>query len=91
MFITGPDVIKSVTGEEVSFEDLGGAGTHNTRSGVAHARPDEETCLSDVRYFLSFLPENNLETAPYYRSDSPERMDEELATLVPARPRGHTT
>ena len=88
MFITGPDVIKSVTGEEVSFEDLGGAGTHNTRSGVAHfAAPDEETCLSDVRYLLSFLPENNLETAPYYESaDSPERMDEELATLVPDSP-----
>jgi acetyl-CoA carboxylase carboxyltransferase component len=88
MFITGPDVIKSVTGEEVSFEDLGGAGTHNTRSGVAHfAAPDEESCLADVRYLLSFLPENNLETAPYYEpADSPERMDEELATLVPDSP-----
>jgi acetyl-CoA carboxylase carboxyltransferase component len=88
MFITGPDVIKSVTGEEVSFEDLGGAGTHNTRSGVAHfAAPDEETCLSDVRYLLSFLPENNLETAPYYEPlDSSERMDEELAILVPDSP-----
>ena len=88
MFITGPDVIKSVTGEEVSFEDLGGAGTHNTRSGVAHfAAPDEETCLSDVRYLLSFMPENNLETAPYYAPvDSPERMEEELARLVPDSP-----
>jgi acetyl-CoA carboxylase carboxyltransferase component len=88
MFITGPDVIKSVTGEEVSFEDLGGAGTHNTRSGVAHfAAPDEETCLSDVRYLLSFLPENNLETAPYYESaDSADRMEEELATLIPDSP-----
>src|SRR5918995_1786667 len=88
MFITGPDVIKSVTGEEVSFEDLGGAGTHNTRSGVAHfAAPDEETCLSDVRYLLSFLPENNLETAPYYEpADSADRMEEELATLVPDSP-----
>jgi propionyl-CoA carboxylase beta chain len=85
MFITGPDVIKSVTGEEVSFEDLGGAGTHNTRSGVAHfAAPDEESCLEDVRYLLSFLPENNLETAPYFPpSDDPERMEEDLATLVP--------
>jgi acetyl-CoA carboxylase carboxyltransferase component len=88
MFITGPDVIKSVTGEEVSFEDLGGAGTHNTRSGVAHfVAPDEEVCLEDVRYLLSFLPENNLETAPYYEpADSPERMEEELATLVPDSP-----
>ena len=88
MFITGPDVIKSVTGEEVSFEDLGGAGTHNTRSGVAHfAAPDEESCLSDVRYLLSFLPENNLESAPYYEpADSPERMEGDLATLVPDSP-----
>ena len=88
MFITGPDVIKSVTGEEVSFEDLGGAGTHNSRSGVAHfAAPDEESCLSDVRYLLSFLPENNLETAPYYEpSDSADRMEEDLATLIPDLP-----
>jgi propionyl-CoA carboxylase beta chain len=50
MFITGPDVIKSVTGEDVSFEDLGGAATHNTKSGVAHfSAPDEQTCLDDVR------------------------------------------
>jgi acetyl-CoA carboxylase carboxyltransferase component len=89
MFITGPDVIKSVTGEEVSFEDLGGAGTHHTKSGVAHfSAPDEETCLSDVRYLLSFMPENNLETAPYYKPvDSPGRMEEELARLVPDSPR----
>ncbi len=85
MFITGPDVIKSVTGEEVTQEELGGAGTHNTTSGVAHfSSPDEETCLEDVRYLLSFLPENNLESAPYYRpTDDPERMDDELASLVP--------
>ena len=85
MFITGPDVIKSVTGEDVTQEELGGAGTHNTTSGVAHfSAPDEETCLEDVRYLLSFLPENNLESAPYFEpEDSPERKDEELATLVP--------
>ncbi|MBV9454524.1 MAG: methylmalonyl-CoA carboxyltransferase, partial [Rubrobacter sp.] len=88
MFITGPDVIKSVTGENVSFEDLGGAGTHNTRSGVAHfSAPDEETCLEDVRYLLSFLPENNLESSPHYKpTDDPERMDEGLASLVPDSP-----
>ncbi len=88
MFITGPDVIKSVTGEDVSFEELGGASTHNTRSGVAHfSAPDEETCLEDVRYLLSFLPENNLESPPYYKpTDDPERMDEELASLVPDSP-----
>ncbi len=85
MFITGPDVIKSVTGEDVSFEDLGGAATHNTKSGVAHfSSPDEETCLEDVRYLLSFLPENNLESAPHFPpADSAERMDEDLAALVP--------
>src|SRR3989337_539729 len=85
MFITGPDVIRSVTGEEVTQEELGGAGTHNTTSGVAHfSSPDEETCLEDVRYLLSFLPENNLESAPYYRpTDNPERMDGGLASLVP--------
>jgi propionyl-CoA carboxylase beta chain len=89
MFITGPDVIKSVTGEEVSFEALGGAHTHNTRSGVAHfSAPDEESCLEDVRYLLSFVPENNLETAPYYKpADPADRMEEELATLVPDSPR----
>ena len=88
MFITGPDVIKSVTGEDVTQEELGGAGTHNTTSGVAHfSAPDEETCLEDVRYLLSFLPENNLESAPYFiPEDSPERRDEELATLVPDSP-----
>jgi propionyl-CoA carboxylase beta chain len=89
MFITGPDVIKSVTGEEVSFENLGGSNTHNTTSGVAHfSAPDEESCLSDVRYLLSFLPENNLESPPYFEpEDSPERAEEELAELVPDSPR----
>ena len=66
MFITGPDVIKSVTGEEVSQEDLGGAVTHNTKSGVAHFSVPRrgDVPLEDVRFLLSFLPENNLETAP---------------------------
>jgi len=85
MFITGPDVIKSVTGEEVTQEELGGAATHNTKSGVAHfSSPDEGTCLEDVRHLLSFLPENNLESAPYFvPTDDPERRDEVLATLIP--------
>ena len=62
MFITGPDVVKTVTGEDVSFEELGGAATHATKSGVAHfTTPDEETCLEEARYLLSFLPQNNLE------------------------------
>jgi propionyl-CoA carboxylase beta chain len=88
MFITGPDVIKTVTGEEVEFEELGGAMTHNTKSGVAHfAAEDEEHCLEDVRYFMSFLPQNNLELPPRMDSGDPhDRMDPELDTVVPDNP-----
>ena len=88
MFITGPDVIKTVTGEEVEFEELGGAMTHNSTSGVAHfASDDEEQCLEDARYLMSFLPQNNLETPPRLDSgDDPDRMDEELDSLVPDSP-----
>src|ERR1700709_2282723 len=83
MFITGPDVIKTVTGEEVDFESLGGAMTHNSKSGVAHfASDDEEQCLEDARYLFSFLPQNNLETPPRLDTgDDPDRMDEELHTI----------
>jgi propionyl-CoA carboxylase beta chain len=88
MFITGPDVIKTVTGEEVEFEELGGAMSHNTTSGVAHfASDDEEGCLEDVRYLMSFLPQNNLEAPPRLDSgDDPDRMDEELDRIVPDNP-----
>src|SRR5690349_21804918 len=88
MFITGPDVIKTVTGEEVEFEALGGAMSHNSKSGVAHfASENEEACLEDARYLLSFLPSNNLEAPPRFEpSDSPEREDEDLDTLVPDDP-----
>jgi len=88
MFITGPDVIKTVTGEEVGFEDLGGAMAHNQKSGVAHlAAEDEESCIQDTRYLMSFLPSNNLETAPRVQpTDDPDRMDEALDALVPADP-----
>ena len=88
MFITGPDVIKTVTGEEVEFEALGGAMTHNSTSGVAHfASDDEDQCLEDARYLMSFLPQNNLETPPRLDSgDDPDRMDEELDSLVPDSP-----
>ena len=88
MFITGPDVIKTVTGEEVEFEELGGAMTHNTKSGVAHfASEDEETCLEDVRHLVGFLPSNNLEMPPRVEPyDDPERMDPELDSIVPADP-----
>ena len=88
MFITGPDVIKTVTGEEVEMEELGGAMTHNTKSGVAHfAAEDEESCLEDVRYLISFLPSNNLEMPPRVEpDDDPERMDPALDSVVPADP-----
>src|SRR5512142_3037822 len=79
MFITGPDVVKTVTGEEVDFESLGGAMTHNSKSGVAHLAADnEEQLLEDTRYLLSFLPQNNLEIPPRVMpSDDPTRMDPE--------------
>lgn len=85
MFITGPDVIKTVTGEEVGFEDLGGAMSHASKSGVAQfVAEDEDACLEDARYLLSFLPQNNLETAPRVApADDPERMDEALDSIVP--------
>src|SRR2546426_1603101 len=85
MFITGPDVVKTVTGEEVTFEELGGASTHATKSGVAHfTAPDEESCLEDARYLLSFLPQNNLESPPWAPpSDPPEREEPSLDDLVP--------
>ena len=68
MFITGPDVVKTVTGEEVTLEELGGAMSHATKSGVAtFVAPDEKACLDDVRYLLSFLPSNNLEEPPTSR------------------------
>src|SRR5690349_1605590 len=88
MFITGPEVIKTVTGEDVEFEELGGAMSHSTRSGVAHfAYDDEDACLEDARYLLSFLPQNNLETPPrVLPSDDPFRMDAELNTVVPDNP-----
>jgi acetyl-CoA carboxylase carboxyltransferase component len=89
MFITGPDVIKTVTGEEVGFEELGGAMTHNARSGVAHFAADgEEECFEQLRALLSFLPANNMDDPPYAApSDDPERMEESLQTLIPDSPR----
>jgi len=88
MFITGPDVVKTVTGEEVSFEELGGAATHASKSGVAHfVSPDDETCLDDARYLLSFLPQNNLEQPPFAEpSDPRDRESPELDTLIPDNP-----
>jgi propionyl-CoA carboxylase beta subunit len=85
MFITGPDVVKTVTGEEVSFEELGGAAAHAAKSGVSHfTSPDEEACLEDARYLLSFLPQNNVDPPPYSEpSDPAGREDRELDTLIP--------
>lgn len=88
MFITGPAVIKSVTAEEVTAEALGGAMTHNTKSGVAHfAAEDEDDCIKQIRYLLSFLPSNNMEDAPIVDTgDDPDRQDESLNTVVPDNP-----
>jgi propionyl-CoA carboxylase beta chain len=88
MFITGPDVVRTVTGEEVTFEELGGAATHATRSGVAHfLAPDEEACLDDARYLLSFLPQNNVDPPPFDPPTDPrDREDPELDRLVPDSP-----
>ncbi len=88
MFITGPAVIKSVTAEEVTAEQLGGAMTHNTTSGVAHfAAENEQDCINQIRYLLSFLPSNNMDDAPTVDTgDDPSRMDESLDTVVPDNP-----
>src|ERR671937_24247 len=88
MFITGPDVVKTVTGEDVSFEELGGAATHASKSGVAQfISPNEEACLEDARYLLSFLPQNNVDTPPYVEPTDPAgREDAELDTLIPDDP-----
>jgi len=88
MFVTGPEVIKAVTSEEVSFEDLGGAMTHNTKSGVAHfAARDDADAIRHVKRLLTFLPSNNAEDPPRREPRDPvERRDPELATLVPDSP-----
>src|SRR5437762_6730779 len=88
LFITGPDVVKTVTGVEVTFEELGGAATHAAKSGVAHlVSADEESALDDARYLLSFLPQNNLEQPPFAEpADPADREDAELDTIVPDNP-----
>ena len=88
MFITGPDVVKAVTGEEITQNGLGGADVHASVSGVAHfAYDDEESCLEDVRHLLSLLPANNRELAPVERSGDPaDRVNDRLLELVPTEP-----
>lgn len=85
MFLTGPDVIKTVTHEEVTMEDLGGAVAHSTKSGVAHfAAEDERSCLLLVRELLNYIPSNNVEDAPLIRtSDSADRTTPQIKTLIP--------
>ncbi len=89
MYITGPDVIKAVTGEDVTHEDLGGAQAHAVRSGVAHFTSlDEDACFREVRRLLSFLPSNNAEQPPSRRPEwDPADRNEALAAVVPANPR----
>ncbi len=87
MFITGPQVIKAVTGEEVSAEELGGAATHNQTSGVAHFfAEDEAECYKKIRRLLSYLPSNNIDDPPLAESCEPELSQEDLATLMPDNP-----
>lgn len=88
MFITGPEVIKTVTGEEISFEELGGAKAHNQKSGVAHFFAlDEQECFAQIRRLLGFLPANNLEDPPFLASGDPDdRREESLAGVVPTNP-----
>lgn len=88
MFITGPDVIKSVTGEEITFEDLGGAMAHNSKSGVAHfACEDDRDCLDQIKRLLSYLPNNNMEDPPRVACTDPShREDPALDSLVPDSP-----
>jgi len=88
MFVTGPHVVRSVTGEDVSAEELGGADSHATRSGVAHVTaPDEPTCLAHARELLGFLPDNNLEEPPAGPpEEDPDREDPALDAFLPDRP-----
>ena len=88
MFVTGPDVIKTVTHEDVTKEELGGASTHSTKSGVCHFTvPNDAACLLRIRDLMSYLPSNNVEDAPLGTSDDPpDRQHEELNSLVPTDP-----
>ena len=88
MFITGPAVVKSVTGEEVTSEELGGASAHGSKSGVAHfTASDDAACIEKIKRLLSFLPSNNLEDTPYVApTDEINRLSEKLTTIVPNDP-----
>ena len=89
MFVTGPDVIKTVTHEEVTKEELGGATTHSAKSGVAHfAAEDDKHCLLLIRELMNFLPSNNLDDTPVLpNTDRPDRLTEAIANLIPENPK----
>ncbi len=88
LFITGPDVIKAVTGEEVTFDTLGGANSHSRVSGVTHfVSSDGRHALEEIRYLLAFLPQNNMEAPPFFTpTDRADRMEEGLTTIIPDSP-----
>ncbi|KGA05410.1 MAG: hypothetical protein GM46_11080, partial [actinobacterium acAcidi] len=88
MFITGPDVVKTVTGEEVTLEELGGAMSHASKSGVAtFVSADEKSCLDDVRFLMSFMPQNNMEEPPTIDTgDDPDRLCPDLRDILPPSP-----
>ena len=88
MFVTGPDVVKTVLGENISFDDLGGAVTHGTKSGVAHfVVQNEYQCMDHIRRLVSFLPQNNTEDPPRVRTDDdPDRVDHKLFDVIPENP-----
>lgn len=88
MFITGPDVVRAVTHEDVSFEELGGARIHTEKSGVAHfITDDDEACLLEIRHLFEYLPLNNMEDPPRIKTDDdPNRMDDELNQIIPDNP-----
>merc|ERR1739841_118048 len=88
MFVTGPDVVKTVLGEEISFEDLGGANTHGTKSGVAHfVAENEYECMDYIKKLISFLPQNNTEQPPKVSNDDdPNRLDNNLINIMPENP-----
>ncbi len=87
MFITGPDVIKAVLKQDVTFEDLGGAKLHNTKSGVAHFfAPDEKECLQQIRRLINYIPSNNMEDPPLAKPRPPAGRPEELNTILPDDP-----
>lgn len=88
MFVTGPDVVKTVTSEEVTKEELGGAAIHNEKSGVAHfAEPSEAAALAKIRQLLSFMPQNNIDSTPITPTEDPaDRVTDELRNIIPENP-----